>query len=144
MFSLYEKNIFYIIFLNLDIRDIISLSITNSILNLLCKNERIWEMKYFCNYNNINLHKKYMQYTYLKHSKKVCFFCNESLIKDIFLTFHNCSFILKRCYHCQNIICSCKKYIMCHYNCIKKMNNNFYKCQLCNSNIKGYLINYNI
>lgn len=144
MYPLNEKNIFFILFCNLDIKDIIIISNTNKSLNLLCNDDDMWRMKYFSFQKNNILYKKYMKYTYLKHSKQLCFICNKLLIKNVFLTFHNCSYILKKCYFCKNIICSCNKYILCHSECIKKMNNNIYTCQFCNNNIKGYLINYNI
>ena len=151
--------IFFNIFLFLDLKDIIILSITSKEIFKLSNDDNIWKMKYFKNelvnydYSNKNFlklkHKSYKDYvisSYLRRTRIYCGECNDYLFENVLISYHNCLYHLKKCINCKNEFCECNDINSYHKCCLQVHQNNkyLYRCPLCFSFMTCYLINLNI
>ena len=137
--------IHYIVFCFLDLKDIINLMCVNKILNRMTMDDEIWRMKYFKKnlFLDQQLYFKFIKMYHLKKSRYICGICDDYMVCDIILQFHNCNYKLKKCINCTDNFCSCSNYIMYHKSCLKTYKNLFH-CPLCDLIIPGYFIKYNI
>ena len=134
--------IYYNLSQYLTIKDIIKLSETCKDLNILANNENLLKYNYFKCTNIIIKFKDYLRMSFLKNSRSICGICNNPMIFNVILSFHNCS-ILKKCVRCNNQDCSCDKTVYYHKNCVC-YDNHFFKCPLCNQLSLGFELKINI
>lgn len=148
MYPLSIPEIFFNIFLFLDLKDIIIFSITSKEINKLSNDDNFWKIKYFNNELILNnkSYKNHVISSYLRRARIYCGECNDFLYKNVLITYHNCFYNLKKCISCNMINCTCNDINSYHQCCLQVHKNNkyLYKCPHCLSFMTCYLINLNI
>ena len=93
-----------------------------------------------CNLKDKQIDYKYQyQLAYNSKNRQICSICNDIIIKDFYITPHDCHYGFKKCVK----INENDNYNSYHSNCLKK-NKNTIICPLCKYPTSGYQIGYNI
>ena len=131
----------------LKIYDFINLSKCNRKLYSYFFKNYIWKEK---NKNIININQNIINYksqfimNFNCKNRSLCSICNQYIIKDFYISMHNCNYGFIRCVKCNDLNCICDTYSSYHSKCVSKVNNYIIVCPLCNQHINAYLINYNV
>lgn len=131
------------------IKEFIHLSISNKNLLKKLKKQYIWKEKLeniLDKDSKMNDCYRQVRLTYNCKSRNICSICNDYIIKDFFITNHDCNYGFLNCIKCETKTkCECEPiFSSYHSKCIDSDINNCIICPLCGKKTLGFFISINV
>jgi hypothetical protein len=130
------------------IKDFINLSITNKNLLNKLKKKYIWKQKLeniLDKDSNVDNYYRQVKLNYNSKSRNICSICNDYIIKNFFITNHDCNYGFLKCLKCENKSnCTCKPVLSSYHSKCIESDNNCIICPLCGTKTVGYFISINV
>jgi len=144
-----EIDIIYLNIINyLDLIDYYNFSRINKKNYCKFNNNKIWKIRLYEFLNNNNKIVNYKNQYFMKYfstNKNLCSICFKPIIKNFYISYHNCNYGFKNCIKCLKQDCICDdSFVSYHSDCLDVINNTSFKCPLCNRQTIGYKIFINI